>query len=591
MNKKIRRQNVMSATLLLLLITLSTATLSQAANIKVTSSRNPVALDDSFHLIYEADSDVDGEPDFSPIYQNFDVLNSGQSTNMRFINGKYSLKKSWDLSVIAKTIGKFTIPSIDFGKDVSPSIQITISNSTSPNSVAPDGQSSIPAKIFLEAVLDKKEGWVQSQFIYKLRLLRTVSIVGASLTEPVTNDPDAIIDTLGEDSYQTTRNGIKYEVIERRYAIFPQRSGQLKIQPGTFEGRINSTQSRSIFDQFRMSGQLKRLHSNAVEATIKAAPASINLQDWIPASKLQLVEEWSGDIQAMNAGEPITRTITIAADGLGGTSLPDLKFSEIADLKQYPDKPVVENRQSEAGIIGLKQIKTALIPAKAGTYTLPEIKLSWWNTNTNKLEVASIAATTLSVKGIAPSATVANNSSATAPEQTAVANALPKVEPPTAATTIPASATLAIDNPIYWQWLSLLLGSAWLITLVLLFKKRAVTNTISNTASASQQSIKSAANKVAASATANAATKTTKALIVWAKVNYADDTITNLTQITAYCSPRLSEEIRQLNHALYGTTLDEWHGKDFLVAFKNERKNRNQHQDEHTTALKPLYHS
>jgi len=126
---------------------------------------------------------------------------------------------------------------------------------------------------------------VQAQFIYTIRLLRTVGIASASLSEPETNDPDAIIEKLSEDNYTTTRNGISHEVFERRYAIFPQRSGQLKVNPITFEGRVNATQPRTIFDQFRMSGQLKRLRSKAVSATVKAAPATVKLQDWLPASE------------------------------------------------------------------------------------------------------------------------------------------------------------------------------------------------------------------------------------------------------------------------------------------------------------------
>ncbi len=357
---------------------------ANAANITVTTSRNPVALDDSFHLVYEADSSVDDDPDFSPIYQDFDVLSSSQSTNMRSINGNWSLKKTWDLAVIAKNIGSFTIPPISFGTDTSPAIQVKVNKSTSPDSLTPQGQATVPATIFLENSLDKESAWVQSQLIYTIRLLRTVGIANATLSEPVTSDPDAIIEKISEDSYQTTRKGIQYEVFERRYAIFPQKSGVLKIDPLTFEGRINATQPRTIFDQFRMSGQLKRLRSKAVETIVKANPASINLQDWLPASNLQLIEEWSDDIQDLKAGEPVTRTITIAAEGLTGVQLPDLDFNDIDGLKQYPDNSVIENRQSSNGITGLKQIKVALIPANAGTYTLPEIKLQWWNTKTDE---------------------------------------------------------------------------------------------------------------------------------------------------------------------------------------------------------------
>ncbi|MCK4676401.1 MAG: protein BatD, partial [Gammaproteobacteria bacterium] len=324
---------------------------------------------------------------------------SSQSTNMRSINGNWSLKKSWDLAVIAKDIGTFTIPAINFGKDISPAIQITITNSSSSNTVTADGKPTIPAKIFLESSIDKKSGWLQSQFIYTIRLLRTVNITGASLTEPETSDPDAIIHHIGEDQYQTTRNGVRHEVIERRYAIFPQKSGLLKIKPITFEGRINATQPRSIFDQFRMSGQLKRLRSKTVEVKVKAAPSTVNLQDWLPASNVQLIEEWSDDIQNIKAGEPVTRTITIVAEGLTAVQLPDLDLKEINGLKQYADKAVVENRKSKNGLTGLKQIKVALIPAAAGSYTLPEIKLQWWNTKTNKKETAIIEQTLVTATG------------------------------------------------------------------------------------------------------------------------------------------------------------------------------------------------
>ena len=582
---------IISLSFALLIITALTSTIAHAANITVTTSRNPVALDDSFHLIYEADSNVDGEPDFNPIYEHFDVLNSAQSTNMRFINGSYSLKKTWDLSVIAKDIGKFTVPSIAFGKDTSPAIQITITNSTSPNSVAPGGQSTIPAQIFLESQLDTKQGWVQSQFIYTLRLLRTVSIAGASLTEPETNDPDAIIHALDENKYQTTRNGIRYEAFERRYAIFPQKSGTLKIKPATFEGRINSTQARTIFDQFRMSGQLKRLRSNAIEASVKSAPGNINLQDWLPAKNLQLVDEWSDDIANIKAGEPVTRTITIIAEGLTGVQLPDLTFTDIADLKQYPDKPVVENKQDNKGITGVKQIKIALIPAKAGNFILPELKLQWWNTKTGKMQTTSLPQTTLNVLANAQASTSSNVIIPPTPQPEIADNNLSIDQQPEGVEDLSGVIASTTDEP-YWKWLSIGLAIAWLFTLLLLFKKKKQT-TPKHTAptQASSASIKTTANDVVKHSKTNDAKKTKKALIRWAKVTYGNNKITNLTQIAERCSPQLKHEIRQLNQSLYSTEHSSWNGETLLAAFKDENTHKSEKQDTHVTALKPLYNS
>ena len=564
----------------LLLFSVLTGATAQAANITVTTSRNPVALDDSFHLIYEADSSVDDGPDFSPVYQNFDILSSSQSTNMRSINGNWSLKKTWDLTVIAKDIGKFTIAPIKFGKDLSPAIQISIVNSSSPNSVAPDGQSTIPAKIFLESSIDKKSGWVQSQFVYTIRLLRTVDIANASLSEPESSDTDAIIKKISEDNYQTTRNGIQYEVFERSYAIFPQKSGTVRINPITFEGRINAQQPRSIFDQFRMSGQIKRLRSKAVELNVKPAPDAVKLQDWLPASNVRLIEEWSDDINNITAGEPVTRTITIAAEGLSAVQLPDLQFQNIKDLKQYPDKSVSEDKQTATGVTGLKQIKVALIPGNTGSYTLPEIRLQWWNTKTNKKEVATLAPVIITATGSAITPT--SNIQANVP--VALDNALPTENKN------PAAVTTIINHEPYWKWLALFFAIAWLITLLALIKKSKINRSRPiNKSDKPLQSVKSAASMVEKQAKNDNAEETKLALITWSRIFYNNKDISNLSQIADYCSADLKQAIRLLNESLYSTEKISWQGNELLTAFKEEKKLKHKLADKHASALKPLY--
>lgn len=557
----------------------SVSSIADAANITVSTSRNPVSLDDSFHLYYEADSSVDDDPDFSPIYENFDVLSSSQSTNMRSINGSWSLKKTWDLAIIAKDIGKFTIPAIHFGSDISPAIQVTVLSSSSANSVSPKGQSTVPAKIFMEASIDKASGYVQSQFIYTIRLLRTVSLVGASITDPVVTDADAIIKQIGEDNYSTKRNGISYEVFERRYAIFPQKSGKLKVNPLTFEGRVNASQPRTIFDQFRMSGQLKRLRSKAVEFEVKPAPATIKLQDWLPTSRLQLIDQWSDDIENIKTGEPITRTITISAEGLTGVQLPDLSFDDIEGIKQYPDKAVVEDQETSSGITGVKQIKVALIPGRAGRYSLPEIRIGWWNTQTDKLESSTIPATSINVIGpvteVAPVAT---------PPQTSVEQPVPSAAPKV------VQETRGEDESILWKVLTASFAMAWLLTLLLYLRKpSAPASTRASYDAASPIDLKPAINAVRKYAKQNDARNTRDALIKWAQANYADATLSNLNQLTKRCSTALATEIGRLNRCLYGADHQNWQGDALLSAFDDELSSRPRPAESGQLALKPLY--
>ena len=96
-----------------------------AANIVASLDRNPVMLDESFRLVLEADGPVDQDPNFSVLQKDFEILSQSQSTNMTFVNGSLSRKGVWNLALIGKKPGNFTIPSIPFGRDRSPALRIT----------------------------------------------------------------------------------------------------------------------------------------------------------------------------------------------------------------------------------------------------------------------------------------------------------------------------------------------------------------------------------------------------------------------------------------------------------------------------------
>ena len=60
---------------------------------------------------------------------------------------------------------------------------------------------------------------------------------------------DAVIQKLGDDkNFETHRGNKRYSVYERRYAIFPQASGDMQIEPMVFKGQAG-TNSR-FFDNF-----------------------------------------------------------------------------------------------------------------------------------------------------------------------------------------------------------------------------------------------------------------------------------------------------------------------------------------------------
>ena len=84
--------NPVTATLILLLIAFPL----QAAEIKVSVDHDPVGLNETFTLTYELDKSPDSPPDFTPLHDDFDLINQGRSSSTRWVNGKFSASIKWN---------------------------------------------------------------------------------------------------------------------------------------------------------------------------------------------------------------------------------------------------------------------------------------------------------------------------------------------------------------------------------------------------------------------------------------------------------------------------------------------------------------
>ena len=569
------RPNRIVSSLLFLLCTLLCAQ-TIAANITARLDRNPVLLDESFHLIFEADSNAD-DPDFSVLSKDFDILNSSQSTNMRSINGNWSLKKSWDLALMSKQAGVFTIPSIPFGNDFSPALRITVKPSTS--STAPQKPGDPGANVYIEVETDVKQAWVQSQIIYTIRLFSNIPVGRPTLSQPETDNPDTIFFKMGDvNNYEVVRKGERYAVSELKFAAFAQHSGELTFKPVLFEGLISDSRPRSLFDSFSQRGTIKRLRSAPVTVKIKPIPANQKVSQWLPASQLTLIEEWSDDISQLKAGEPVTRSISLIAKGLTAEQLPELKAADIAGLKQYTDQATLSNENDSAGVTGTRIMKTALIPSHSGDFELPAVSIPWWNTKTGKAELATLPASTLHVTGVAniltnpPQTPAGASTKKPAPDNTTAANAIP-------ATNIDS---ISADG---WRWLSLGLGIAWLLTVVIfLLLRRRQPRTAEKPASLNQL-----ARAVHKHCAANQPAETRQALLAWANARWPGKHIANLAEIAQHCDSELGDAIRQLNAALYSAKPEQWQGMTLAATFKRAKYSNNTSVHSPASSLEPLY--
>ncbi len=368
-----------------------------AASVSVTLEPNPVHLDESFSVVFKAGKAPDGEPDFSPLKKSFTILGQSRSSHISIINGDYNKTIEWTLTLMAKREGQLTIPPIAFGNDRSEPVTVTVAG----GAVADAGRD---AEVFLEVEAEPKNPYVQAQILYTVRVLvrRGASLNSADLSEP--SLADALIEKLGDDkSYAASREGLGYRVIERKYAIFPQKSGPAVIEPMVLEAQL-SAGGHSVFDRFfnHLPSRTLRVRSGAVPLQVKAVPAAFTGKRWLPASKLELEEAWSKYPPQTTAGEPITRTLSLKAESATVGLLPELAPKLPArkpgeEIKQYPDQPFLNEEKHFNGINSIRQEKTALVITEAGDYTLPGLEIPWWNTRTDQMQIARIPERLVSV--------------------------------------------------------------------------------------------------------------------------------------------------------------------------------------------------
>jgi len=523
-----------------------------AVDIKVQVDRAQIELNETFTLIFETSESPDDDPDFSPLEKDFQVLGTSTSSNMSIINGNYTRSKKWNVNLIALHKGTITIPSISFGSDKSPTAQITIS--------APQKSTGKQGEAFIsELEIDSSTAYPQQQIIVTQRLLSNSSINAYEFSPLKTSGVEVTKETLGDiKQFQTRRGDTPYLVLEQSYAIYPQSAGQLTIEPSVASARITiqgNRGNRNAFDPFRNNTKTLRRSSAKKTLTIKAIPAAFKGKHWLAAKEVQLVEEFP-ESNNFKVGEPITRTLVLMADGQNASQLPEFFTRDVKGLKQYPDKPLLKNTPNDTGITGVQQLKVAIIPSSAGTYTLPAISIPWWNTQTHKLAYAKIPSRTFSVTGAAKStANIIAPPKLNNEEEITDNNGPAEIID---ATTNDISNNTSDDSSLLWKIISSLLAVSLIIALFLLWKKPKAHIATEVKPHINSPSVKKALKNIKQACENNDAQLAKNSLLDWDNALFINQPAHSLGELANRLDSNLAEKIQLLNSILYRDQTERW---------------------------------
>ncbi len=570
---------------------------SRAADITVHTDRNPAVLQESFQLIFEAVGGVDDDPDFSPLEKDFQVLSTSASASMNIVNTKITRTRQWRLTLMPVNAGNLVIPAISFGRDKSPPASLTViqAGTGAPGRDAPD--------IFIDVEASPGSAYVQAEVIYNVKLYRAVATSNETLSEPDLGQGSAIIELLDADrSYDTFVEGRRYAVFERSYAIYPQVSGKLSIGPVRFQGQLSAASPFSL-DPFGAGGRTIVRQSEAVELQVEPIPAAYPPGHWLPAVDVEITGKWSKNPLELLPNEPVTRTLTLTARGLTASQLPEMQELLPDGFRHYPDQPELENRKSAEGITGVRQQKNAIIPARPGEYTLPEISLPWWNTETQALEYAVLPERRVQVTAAAPDAAI-DTPLFPAPDMDAQVREQAAPEEGETAAVTDASPGISI-----WQWLTCILAVAWLATLAYILKSRRQTRpesavgdglksvpwlknrwrTRAEGPPAQNENLKQARKALERACRDDDPERAKTALLQWAGVRPQGSPASSLGDLEKQVNDKLAAEIRNLSQRLYARTTEPWRGAPLWQAFLEEEKSAAAESTPERGKLEPLF--
>jgi len=418
--------------------------------------------------------------------------------------------------------------------------------------------------LFMEIDVDKQSPYVQEQVLYTVRLFRAIALENATMSAPAVSGGDAVIDRIGGDRrYQTTRDNRRYAVTERRFVLFPQTSGALRIEPVRLHASValpwggNTTGFWS-----RPLSKAVRRQSEAYDLTVKPPPADA-APPWLPAALVTLEEAWSGTDE-IKVGTPITRRVVLSANELLASQLPELDIPVPDSVKSYPESPQRQNDVGEHGVTGRLEQAIALIPTQPGPVAVPAFEMKWWNTTTDSTETLRLPARTLQVQAVPASP--------------------PPDEPQQAAEVRSAPAT--VSN---WAWwVSAALAIAWLATLVLWWRDRRAPSEPSTPGSDAAESRRRAERQLKRACQAGDSGAARDALLAWGRACWPDRPPRSLGAIGSATNDEIAAQISVLRRALYAPGANEWRGDGLyrsVASFKPDPS----HGRRGRGGLKPLY--
>lgn len=347
----------------------------------------------------------------APEFTDFDYVAgpyTSQSSSTSFVNGKRtsSFQMTYTYTLLASKEGSFTIPpatiKVDGEQYTSNGVRITVLPADEPAQTNANSQSHTAGttasqqhesqtisgeNIFMRTLVSKTKVHEQEAILLTYKLyFAGVDVAQLTNNTRLPEFKGFLKQELEMSEIQTELehyNGRNYQTaVLYRTLLFPQRSGDIVIDPAQFEALLrvqNRAQVRSIFDDFFNSYTTvtKALQSPGITINVSALPAGKPLGFCGGVGQFNISSSISST--ELQANEAVTLTVTI--QGAGNMKLLKTPAVDWPEGFEVYDPKVTNNFSvTTSGVSGTKTIEYLAIPRAGGVYTIPAIQFAYYDT-------------------------------------------------------------------------------------------------------------------------------------------------------------------------------------------------------------------
>jgi hypothetical protein len=359
--------------------------------VRVSLSRDSIGMDEQavLEIVVKGATQNMPEPNL-PTLPMFEVYSQGRSTNISYTNGRVEASVTNRFMILPTKAGVFPIENISVvyqnKRYVGNSVTLTVVGQGT--TAAPQLEerardtSGKSRDHFLEALVDNDNPFVNQQVTLTLKFYIAVQYYGSpELIEPTTTGFwTELLGTKGP--YQQRVNNRTYRVIERKYALFPTRAGELTIGRATIGVTVPSrqrTRRRDPFDIFGMlgGGQEVQVRSTAVPVTVRPLPARGRPGDF-SGTIGRFTFKATPNKREVEVNQPVS--VSFAISGVGNIkSVAEPQIPDLPDFRVYKASSSESTSKLNDRIGGTKTFEEVFIPKRPGRLDIPSLSFNFFD--------------------------------------------------------------------------------------------------------------------------------------------------------------------------------------------------------------------